>query len=285
MGVGRYMGNEISLRAEEGVEPVKSMNLFQKLVELRKSVVYIKETEKGYGNFNYANTASLIAILRPKMDELGLLLVPSMESFESGHDGKSFIKIQMSYTWVNAERPEERLTSFATYEEDKIKGCQGSGSVQTYAERYFLYRFFQIATDKDNPEEYYKKHGISAIENESEEKPVEEKPRAKKPEKKEKEYSGEKVLESEAIKLWDNLGDLIMDFDMSDVRNHFSNNPDRIRHLKRFLYIIDHSISIDIKEHLSRLNNEEARDFLRKFFEYSKTQSEKTKVVDQKPIV
>lgn len=146
-------------------ESNQTLNIYQKLIEVRKQALYIKKDESGY-NFKYATGADLLAILRPKMDEMGLLLVPNMEAFElvpikRAKGETEALKVVISYTWINADKPDEKITTSYTYFEDKMSGCQGIGSLQTYAERYFLFKFFQVATDKDDPEKYYAKHGLT----------------------------------------------------------------------------------------------------------------------------
>jgi len=141
----------------------KHMNLYQKLIEVRKSVLYVSKGDSGY-NFKYANCADLLGVIRPVMDEMGVLLVSNMDSFERIQP--KGMQITMSYTWVNAENPAEQLRTTYTFYEEKMTGCQGVGSVLTYGERYFLYKFFSVATDSDAPEKFYKDHGLSAIEEE-----------------------------------------------------------------------------------------------------------------------
>lgn len=148
-------------------ENEKALNLYQKLVEVRKEVIYIQKDSSGY-NFKYANSTELLGKIRPKMDELGLLLVPTMETFElipwkRGNVDTKIPQIQVKYTWINVDNPSETISTSLVFYEDKMTGCQGIGSLLTYAERYFLYKFFQIATDQDAPEEYYKKHNLSSI--------------------------------------------------------------------------------------------------------------------------
>lgn len=180
------------------VDP-KLLNLHQKLVKVRSATLYVSKSQKGY-NFQYAGAAELLAVIRPIMDEMNLLLVPNVEEFElikfrkeirtnkvqernsldaSHIYGEIQIpKIVISYTWINADNPSEQLRVTLPFFEDKMTGCQGIGSLLTYAERYFLYKFFQVATDHDSPEEFYKKHELMPtpeIVPVSEEKPVEKK--------------------------------------------------------------------------------------------------------------
>ena len=133
---------------------------------VRQEVVYVKQEAKGY-NFSYASGKDIIGAVRKRMDELNLLLVPNTESFEfvDFPKGSAMIKIPkicISYTWINADNPAEQITTQATYFEDKMTGCQAIGAIETYAERYFLQKFFQIATGKDDIEAFYEKNGFSA---------------------------------------------------------------------------------------------------------------------------
>lgn len=144
------------------------MSLFQKLVEVRKSAMYVAKTESGFKDFKYAGTAELLAYIRPKMDELHLLLVPNIEEMEivtlRKREGEVQVpKIKLSYTWINGDKPEERLQTFHHFFDDKMSGAQGIGSLLTYAERYFLYKFFQVATDEAAPEQFYKKYELSSL--------------------------------------------------------------------------------------------------------------------------
>lgn len=142
------------------------LNIYQKLIEVRKEVLYIEKNTNGY-NFKYATTSGLLGAIRPKMDEMGLLLVPNMEEFElikirKGNGEVQVPMIKISYTWINADCPSEQIKTTGQFFEDKMTGSQGIGCLMTYAERYFLYKFFQVATDLDSPEEYYRKHELSA---------------------------------------------------------------------------------------------------------------------------
>ena len=145
-------------------EEKKALNIYQKLIEVRKQVIYIQKNSKGF-NFDYVTGSDILGALRPKMDEMGLVLIPNMESFEmitvrKGNGEIQIPKIKISYTWVNAENPTERITTEGTYFEDKMNGCQAIGSIQTYAERYFLAKFFQIAVGKDDIEDFYAKNKL-----------------------------------------------------------------------------------------------------------------------------
>lgn len=137
------------------------MNLYQKLVEIRKDVINFSKDTEGYG-YKYVSGSQAIAKIREKMDSLGVLLVPEVKNtISSTYDyvnakGKEctdhIISGEMSYKWINADNPEEELTvPWQLYgAQDDISKAFGSGL--TYSERYFILKFFQAPTDADDPD-------------------------------------------------------------------------------------------------------------------------------------
>jgi hypothetical protein len=137
------------------------LNIYQKLVEVRKSIgVFTKDTDS-YG-YSYVSGTQVLRKIQAKMDELQILLMPkvlnqSYSTFDykdkKGNDKTDFIvTAEMNYVWVNAENPEETIEiPFPTFgQQDDISKAFGSGL--TYSERYFLLKFFGIPTDGDDPD-------------------------------------------------------------------------------------------------------------------------------------
>jgi hypothetical protein len=136
-------------------------NLYQKLVEIRKEVINFSKDTEGYG-YKYVSGSQAIAKIREKMDSLGVLLVPKMHEIvndtytyinSKGKDATDHIvKGDMSYIWINAEKPEEQLEiPWKLYgAQDDISKAYGSGL--TYSERYFILKFFQAPTDELDPD-------------------------------------------------------------------------------------------------------------------------------------
>ena len=143
-----------------------NLNIYQKLVEIRKSIdVFIKDTE-GYG-YKYVSGSQVLHKIKAKMDELGVLLIPHVlnqryETFDyTVWDKKTqeekqktdfIVSGDMKYIWVNAENPEDRIEIPWQYtgQQDDISKAFGSGL--TYTERYFLLKFFGVPTDEDDPD-------------------------------------------------------------------------------------------------------------------------------------
>lgn len=146
------------------------MNIYQKLIEVRKVVPYLKKESQGY-QYNYIGSSQVLAAVRLKLDELGLLLIPrvistnvTQETVEStdrnGNPKKTttyFTELAMTMTWVNAENPEEQIEIPWYAQGIDTAGEKGVGKALTYAEKYFLLKQFNIATDKDDPDAFQAK--------------------------------------------------------------------------------------------------------------------------------
>lgn len=143
------------------------MNLYMKLVEVRRRTDKFSKDAQAYG-YKYVTGNQVLDKIKPVMDELNLLLVSSVvpgtfkyedvRNVEPDKYGKDklkkdvFVTAEMKMTWINAENPEERLEIpyMLCGQQDDISQSFGSGL--TYSERYFLMKFFNIATDNDDPD-------------------------------------------------------------------------------------------------------------------------------------
>lgn len=145
-----------------------SLNIYQKLVEVRKGVLYLQKENQGH-QFKYVSSSQTLSALREKMDELGLLLVPSIleEHLHTKWANKEagatehMTELVVEFTWINAEKPEEKITC-RWYGQGLDTGEKGVGKALTYAEKYLLLKFFNIATDKDDPDAFQGKQDDKA---------------------------------------------------------------------------------------------------------------------------
>ena len=134
------------------------MNLYQKLVEVRKNIQYLKKDKRAY-NYTYVSGTQVLSAIREKMDELGLLLVPSIvdSRYADLLDDKGkqdrLVCLKMFFSWINADDPKEKLEIpwQAMGQNSREKGI---GCALTYAERYFLLKFFSVPTDDLDPDAY-----------------------------------------------------------------------------------------------------------------------------------
>jgi hypothetical protein len=136
------------------------MNIYQKLIEVRKAVPYLKKENEGY-QFKFVSSSQTLSALKEKMDDMQLLLVPSITSKnlieKSAINAKEHLtEIEMDFVWINAEKPEEVIKCH-WYGQGLDTGEKGVGKALTYAEKYFLLKFFNIPTDKDDPDSFQNK--------------------------------------------------------------------------------------------------------------------------------
>lgn len=139
----------------------EKLNIYQKLIEVRKSVPYLKKENAGY-QFKYVSSSQTLGALRDAMDAQGLLLVPKVVGREiRDHatrkgDHEYFTSMDIEFTWINSETPAETIVC-PWYGQGLDDGEKGVGKALTYAEKFFLLKFFNIATDKDDPDSFQKK--------------------------------------------------------------------------------------------------------------------------------
>lgn len=145
----------------------KLLTLYQKLLILQKECNYLKKENKGY-QFQYVSSSQTLGTIRGKMDELGILLIPKVTGhniieFENQKGNHEFLtEMDIEYTWINAEAPDDVLVC-PFYGQGVDNAEKGVGKALTYAEKYFILKFFHIATDKDDPDSYQSKHNDDLV--------------------------------------------------------------------------------------------------------------------------
>lgn len=137
------------------------MNIYEKLIEVRKAVPYLQKEAKGH-QYNYVSSSQVLSAVRRRMDEVGLMLLPTITKTNviAENDGKRttyFTELWIDFAWVNAEKPDETVKSSWYGQGIDIAGEKGVGKALTYAEKYYLLKTFNIATDKDDPDSFQDK--------------------------------------------------------------------------------------------------------------------------------
>jgi len=135
------------------------MNLYQKIVEVRKSITGFSKDTPSY-KYKYVSGSQVLGKIKSKMDELNLILIPSTinnkyELFnyttDKGIEKTDFIVFgDMTYTWVDGDSPEEELVIPWNYYGQQEDISKAFGSALTYSERYFLLKFLGLPTDEDD---------------------------------------------------------------------------------------------------------------------------------------
>lgn len=132
------------------------MNIYQKLLEIQKVVKGLSK-DKSTFNYKYVTGDKILDEVKPLMNRFGLLLKQEVLSIDNermdyltknGQKSEILSKVMMRFTWIDCETGEQDVNLFgANGQNDWEKGL---GSALTYAERYFLLKFFHIATDEDD---------------------------------------------------------------------------------------------------------------------------------------
>lgn len=139
----------------------KPQGLYKKLLVIQQKINGLGKDKKTF-NYEYVTGTKLLGEIKPLMNELGLLLKQEVISIENDrqdyqlvdksgnvkHKSEILSKVMMQFTWIDTDTNEKDVNSFgANGQNDWEKGL---GSALTYAERYFLLKYFHIATDEDD---------------------------------------------------------------------------------------------------------------------------------------
>ena len=149
-------------------------NIYQKLLIIQQKINGLGKDKATY-NYKYVTGDKVLGEIKPLMNELGLLLKQEVLSIENTRQdyqltdkagnvrNKSEIlsKVMMKFTWVDSDTGEKDENLFgANGQNDWDKGC---GSAYTYAERYFLLKYFNIATDEDDIDKSERKDDTKGV--------------------------------------------------------------------------------------------------------------------------
>lgn len=145
--------------------------LFKKLLNVKKQVAYLQKNTQGF-NFKYANPESVLTTFNPLLNDEGLFLktesidVKGERVFSKKKTNDVFIggkkesvivdsyetlfHLTLRFTWIDTETGYEDSAIFSASGINNDE--QGQGSAQTYAERYFLLKTFNVPTGNDDPD-------------------------------------------------------------------------------------------------------------------------------------
>lgn len=156
-------------------EKQQELNLFQKIADVKANIDGFTKDAKSY-NYSYVSGSQVLHRIRNKMIENNLLLVPktSEENYKqidvtrfnkkAGREittSEFIVEMKLTYVWINADKPEEQfeVTFYAVGQQDDVS--KAHGTALTYAERYFLMKFFNIPTDEDDADAKQKQEKYS----------------------------------------------------------------------------------------------------------------------------
>ena len=144
----------------------KTLNVYQRLAEVRKAVPYLKKEQKG-AQYQYVGSSDVLGSLHAKINEVGLMLIPEIvghlvtsserTNAKGNISNEYFTELEMTMTWVSIDDPSDTAKVSWYAQGVDLAGEKGVGKALTYAEKYFLLKFFNIATDKDDPDTFQDK--------------------------------------------------------------------------------------------------------------------------------
>ena len=149
---------------------MEKLNLKQKLVEIRKEIGILRKTEIGNKKAMYVDPEVLLLKAREGMDKYGVLLsceiidykITQIEAPTSNNPKNVDFLSQntMIYKWMDIDSNDEISCPWSAVGSHMQDPSMAFGGSLTYAERYFMLKFFQIPTPKDDPEFLRVKSGM-----------------------------------------------------------------------------------------------------------------------------
>lgn len=161
------------------------MNIYQKLAKIRKQVEVVQKNKSGYG-YKYVTDDELLAKITAGMDRYGVSLIPNIvpgtlevqpytyKKTKKEKQNGQFVTYEenvnefittsdMQYIWVNNDNPEDRVVVNWSMVGQQSDASQCLGSGLTYSMRYFLLKYFNVATPEDDPDAWRSKQRAAEV--------------------------------------------------------------------------------------------------------------------------
>ncbi len=134
------------------------MNLYEKLLAMQQAVDNIvKDGKNTSDKYDFASDENVLDTFRPLMDTHKLLLIPRItaasvtEGQTRSGTARFLTEVFFDMVWHDCESGEELPVPWYAQGVD-LAGEKGVGKAATYAEKYFLLKFFHVSTKKDDPD-------------------------------------------------------------------------------------------------------------------------------------
>ena len=134
------------------------MNIHEKLLAIQTQVdSLVRDGKNTSDKYDFASDENVLDKFRPLMDEHKLLLIPRVTA-AALHEGTTrsgtaryLTELTLEMVWYDVESKEQLVVPWYAQGVD-LAGEKGVGKALTYAEKYFLLKFFHVATKKDDPD-------------------------------------------------------------------------------------------------------------------------------------
>lgn len=157
-------------------EAAKQLNIYQRLAKIRAAVDILQKDKSGYG-YNYLSSEEILPRIQALMEKHKVSLIPKIvprtlqvtqyhfvetkttksgEPFEK-HNNEILVQSDMEYVWLCDENPSDCVVVPWGMVGQQSDASQAYGSGLSYAERYFLLKYFNVATTNDDPEQLQKR--------------------------------------------------------------------------------------------------------------------------------
>lgn len=152
---------------------MEGLNIYQKLAKIRKPVEVLQKNKSGYG-YRYVTEDLILAKITGLMEKYGVSLVPNIvrgstevapygyTKTKSTKDGKIYeekvneilVRADMEWHWINNEDPNDRIVVPWSLVGQQADASQAFGSGLSYSSRYFMLKYFNVATSDDDPDNW-----------------------------------------------------------------------------------------------------------------------------------
>lgn len=151
---------------------MENKNIYEKLLEVKKSVEHIQKKKVGE-NLSYKAVSSSMVLgeINKELNKQGLLLKTQMLGKDiqrlertKEYNGKTSIvydfmaTIDLEYTWINVTNTTEKDVNFFSCSGLNTDPSKAFGSVLTYAEKYFMLKYFNVSTDESDVDTFKQSH-------------------------------------------------------------------------------------------------------------------------------
>lgn len=155
----------------------EKLNLFQKLAKIRKTVEVLQKNKAGF-NYKYVTEDEILSKITSGMDRYGVSLIPGVVpgtmrvtpyTYQKAKFDKAtkqtvqetvnevLVCADTTYTWVDNENPDDRIVVPWGLVGQQSDASQSFGSGLSYTFRYFLLKYFDVATVEDDPDNWRSK--------------------------------------------------------------------------------------------------------------------------------
>lgn len=138
----------------------ESMNIYQRINEVRKAIGYIqkdKAVSTGGGSYKAVTHDAVTGLVRQHLVDKGVVIVPTMveSKFHEREEGAKQRLYEATYNvqFINVDQPEE-VVSVMIQAHALDNGDKAPGKAISYATKYAILKLFNLETGEDEESRY-----------------------------------------------------------------------------------------------------------------------------------